>query len=155
MADALKVQKRRPAMKKNSSRSVEMKATVERKGRMNNAPGGTVSHRPDYQAVGSKTMAVFQTAQVHDHRLTRTAGDRSLSFTPQLAERSSPSRVRCAAQNQRALDCSGPFYRLTAMKEREPLINASNSLAPPVGRPGPFCVEEFSRGTIPILNGVD
>ena len=38
-------------MKKNSSRSVEMKATVERKGRMNNAPGRTVSHRPDYQAV--------------------------------------------------------------------------------------------------------
>src|SRR5450432_305592 len=51
MTDALKVQKRRPAMKKNSSRSVEMKATVERKGRMNNAPGRTVSHRPDYQAV--------------------------------------------------------------------------------------------------------
>jgi hypothetical protein len=33
MTDALKVQIRRPAMKKNSSRSVEMKATVvERKG---------------------------------------------------------------------------------------------------------------------------
>ena len=39
-------------MKKNSSSSVEMKATaVERKGRMKNAPGRTVSHRPGYQAV--------------------------------------------------------------------------------------------------------
>ena len=36
----------------------------------------------------------------------------SLSFTPHLAERSSPSRVRYAAQNQRALDCSGPFHRI-------------------------------------------
>jgi hypothetical protein len=58
----------------------------------------------------------------------------SLSFTRQLAERSSPSRVRCAAQNQRALDCSGPFYRLTFMKEREPMINASTTRVPPVGR---------------------
>jgi hypothetical protein len=77
----------------------------------------------------SKIMAAFQTAQVHDHGLTRTAGDRSLSFTPQLAERSSPSRVRCAAQNPRALDCSGPFYGFTVMKEREPLINDSNTCA--------------------------
>jgi transposase len=39
-------------MKKNSSRSVEMKATdVERKGRMKNAPGRRASRRPDYQAV--------------------------------------------------------------------------------------------------------
>jgi hypothetical protein len=82
----------------------------------------------------SKIMAAFQTAQVHEHGLTRTAGDGSLSFTPQLAERSSPSRVRCAAQNQRALDCSGPFYRLTFMKEREPMINALSTRAPPVGR---------------------
>ena len=50
-------------------------------------------------------------------------------FTPQLAERSSPSRVRCAAQNQRALDCSGPFYGLTVMKEREPPISDSNTCA--------------------------
>jgi len=77
----------------------------------------------------SKIMAAFQTAQVHDHGLTRTAGDRSLSFTPQLAERSSPSRVRCAAQNPRALDCSGPFYGFTVMKEREPMINASTTRA--------------------------
>ena len=35
----------------------------------------------------------------------------SLSFTGDFAERSSPSRVRYAAQNQRALDCSGPFHR--------------------------------------------
>jgi hypothetical protein len=32
-----------------------------------------------------------------------------LSLALQIAERSSPSRVRCAAQNRRALDCSGPF----------------------------------------------
>ncbi len=76
-------------MKKNSSRSVEMKATVERKGRMNNAPGGTVSHRPDYQAVGSKTMAVFQTAQVHDHGLTRTA-----AIAPFLSPHSLQNRPR-------------------------------------------------------------
>ena len=30
----------------------------------------------------SKIMAAFQTAQVHDHGLTRTAGDGSLSFHP-------------------------------------------------------------------------
>ena len=70
----------------------------------------------------------------YDHGLTRTAGDGSLSFTPQLAERSSPSRVRCAAQTQRVLDGSGLFYGLTVMKEREPMINALTTRAPPVGR---------------------
>lgn len=35
-----------------------------------------------------------------------------LSLPRHLPERSSPSRVRSAAQNQRALDCSGPFRRL-------------------------------------------
>ena len=32
-----------------------------------------------------------------------------LSLALQIPERSSPSRVRFAAQNRRALDCSGPF----------------------------------------------
>ena len=36
-----------------------------------------------------------------------TPGPLSLAF--QIPERSSPSRVRCAAQNRRALDRSGPF----------------------------------------------
>ena len=45
----------------------------------------------------------------------------SLSFAGKLAERSLPSRLRCAAQNPRGLDCSGPFRgHLTYMKEREP-----------------------------------
>ena len=34
-----------------------------------------------------------------------------LSLLRDLAERSSPSRVRCAAQNRRALDRSGPFWQ--------------------------------------------
>jgi hypothetical protein len=33
-------------------------------------------------------------------------------FGTQIPERSSPSRVRCAAPKPRALDCSGPFRRL-------------------------------------------
>lgn len=35
-----------------------------------------------------------------------------LSLLLYLPERSSPSRVRCAAQNPRALDRSGPFRNL-------------------------------------------
>ena len=33
-------------------------------------------------------------------------------FGAQIPERSSPSRVRCAAHKPRALDCSGPFRRI-------------------------------------------
>ena len=73
----------------------------------------------------------------------------SLSFARKLAERSSPSRLRCAAQNQRGLDCSGPFYKhLTYMKEREPLNFAWTNVAPPAGRRGPSWVVEFSTGTM-------
>jgi transposase len=51
MTDALEVQIRRPAIKKNISRSVEMKATaIEIKAGVS-APGRTISHPLDYQAV--------------------------------------------------------------------------------------------------------
>jgi len=40
-----------------------------------------------------------------------------LSLPPYVPERSSPSRVRCAAHKPRALDCSGPFRRLTVIRE--------------------------------------
>ena len=40
-----------------------------------------------------------------------------LSLLPYVPERSSPSRVRFAAQNRRALDGSGPFRRLTVIRE--------------------------------------
>jgi hypothetical protein len=39
-----------------------------------------------------------------------------LSLLSHVPERSSPSRVRFAAQNRRALDGSGPFRRLTNEK---------------------------------------
>ena len=39
-----------------------------------------------------------------------------LSLLPHVPERSSPSRVRFAAQNRRALDGCGPFRRLTHQK---------------------------------------
>jgi hypothetical protein len=40
-----------------------------------------------------------------------------LSLLPHVPERSSPSRVRFAAQNARALDGSGPFRRFTEIRE--------------------------------------
>jgi hypothetical protein len=40
-----------------------------------------------------------------------------LSLLPHVPERSSPSRVRCAAHNPRALDRSGPFRRFTEIRE--------------------------------------
>ena len=59
----------------------------------------------------------------------------SLSFTPHLAERSSPSRVRYAAQNQRALDCSGPFHRLDRYERKGASeLRLGVVVAPPVGR---------------------
>jgi len=42
-----------------------------------------------------------------------------LSLRPQIPERSSPSRVRSAAQNPRALDCSGPFRRVSLDEGKE------------------------------------
>jgi hypothetical protein len=44
-----------------------------------------------------------------------------LSLLPHVPERSSPSRVRFAAQNPRALDRSGPFRRLTEIRESRQL----------------------------------
>jgi hypothetical protein len=58
-----------------------------------------------------------------------------LSLLPHVPERSSPSRVRFAAQNRRALDGSGPFRRLTNEKGKR--ANAKpfcGSVRPPVGR---------------------
>ena len=40
-----------------------------------------------------------------------------LSLLPHVPERSSPSRVRFAAQTRRALDGSGPFRRFTEIRE--------------------------------------
>jgi hypothetical protein len=40
-----------------------------------------------------------------------------LSLLPHVPERSSPSRVRFAAHKPRALDGSGPFRRLTEIRE--------------------------------------
>jgi hypothetical protein len=40
-----------------------------------------------------------------------------LSLPPYVPERSSPSRVRFAAHKPRALDRSGPFRRLTEIRE--------------------------------------
>ena len=41
-----------------------------------------------------------------------------LSLLTYVPERSSPSRVRFAAQNRRALDCCGPFRRFSLRRER-------------------------------------
>ena len=57
-------------------------------------------------------------------------------------------------KDQRALDGSGPFYRLTAMNEREPLIHASNSHQPPIGR-AVAILKEFSIGPILFFNEVN
>ena len=52
-----------------------------------------------------------------------------LSLLPHVPERSSPSRVRCAAHKPRALDCSGPFRRFTNEKGKRPNANPSHSAA--------------------------
>jgi hypothetical protein len=65
-----------------------------------------------------------------------------LSLLRHLSERSSPSRVRSAAQNPRALDRSGPFRTRTLEKGKgatakaKPL-SACGSVPPPAGRPRP------------------
>ena len=65
-----------------------------------------------------------------------------LSLHRHLSERSSPSRVRYAAQNRRALDRSGPFRTLTLEKGKgatakaKPL-SACSPVPPPAGRPPP------------------
>ena len=65
-----------------------------------------------------------------------------LSLPPQLPERSSPSRVRFAAQNPRALDRSGPFRTLTLEKGKGATAKAKpfsvcGPVLPPAGRPPP------------------
>ena len=52
-----------------------------------------------------------------------------LSLPPYVPERSSPSRVRFAAQNARALDRSGPFRRFTNEKGKRANANSSHSAA--------------------------
>jgi len=58
-----------------------------------------------------------------------------LSLLPQVPERSSPSRVRFAAHKPRALDRSGPFRRLTEIRESGQLQRplAAGSCLPLVG----------------------
>ena len=53
-----------------------------------------------------------------------------LSLLPHVPERSSPSRVRYAAQTRRALDCSGPFRRLTNEKGKRANAKPLQSAAP-------------------------
>jgi hypothetical protein len=58
-----------------------------------------------------------------------------LSLLPYVPERSSPSRVRFAAQKTRALDRSRPFRRLTEIRESGQLQSpfAASSALPLVG----------------------
>jgi hypothetical protein len=62
-----------------------------------------------------------------------------LSLHRHLPERSSPSRVRSAAQNRRALDRSGPFRKLSldqgkgANAKPKPLLVAADCGLPSVG----------------------
>jgi hypothetical protein len=65
-----------------------------------------------------------------------------LSLLPQVPERSSPSRVRCAAHKPRALDRSGPFRRFTEIRESGQL---QSSLAALSGLPlvGPELRDNF------------
>jgi hypothetical protein len=50
-----------------------------------------------------------------------------LSLHRHLPERSSPSRVRFVAQNRRALDHSGPFRKLSQIRERGQLQSPNQS----------------------------
>ena len=52
---------------------------------------------------------------------TRTAGDRLPFFHTTSCRTVLAVQGRYAAQNQRALDCSGPFHRLDRYERREPL----------------------------------
>ena len=66
-----------------------------------------------------------------------------LSLLPHVPERSSPSRVRCAAHKPRALDRSGPFRRFTEIRESGQL--QSTPLAALSGLPlvGPELHDKF------------
>lgn len=65
-----------------------------------------------------------------------------LSLPPHVPERSSPSRVRFAAQKPRALDRSGPFRRFTEIRESGQL---QSSFAASCGLPlvGPELLKKF------------
>jgi hypothetical protein len=81
------------------------------------------------------------------------AGGRSgpaspLSLTRYFAERSSPSRVRCAAQNQRALDRSGPFDEHCSVMRERGLTNVGLSGASRWSASESFRVGEFSTGEL-------
>ena len=67
---------------------------------------------------------------------------RPLSLPLDVPERSSPSRVRCAAHKPRALDRSGPFRRFTVIRESGHL---QSPLAAPSGLPlaGPELHDNF------------
>jgi hypothetical protein len=58
-----------------------------------------------------------------------------LSLLPQLPERSSPSRVRSAALNPRALDRSGPFRKLSLDKGK-----GANAKSKPFPIAAPCCL---------------
>jgi len=65
-----------------------------------------------------------------------------LSLHRHLSDRSSPSRVRSAAQNRRALDYSGPFRTRTLEKGKGATAKAKpfsvcSRVLPPVGRSRP------------------
>jgi hypothetical protein len=64
----------------------------------------------------------------------------SLSLHAHVPERSSPSRVRFAAQNRRALDCCGPFRRFSRQKGKganaKRIFTALWSCLPLVGAEG-------------------
>jgi hypothetical protein len=68
-----------------------------------------------------------------------------LSLHRHLPERSSPSRVRFAAQNQRALDRSGPF--------RKPISDKGKGAKAKSTSPSLLCaVSRWSTPSIPPLN---
>lgn len=58
-----------------------------------------------------------------------------LSLLLYLCERSSPSRVRFAAHNPRALDRSGPFQKPSPGKRERGQNGKAKPCGPPVGRP--------------------
>jgi hypothetical protein len=72
-----------------------------------------------------------------------------LSLLPHVPERSSPSRVRFAAQKPRALDGSGPFRRFPEIRESGQMQSAPacGRVLPPVGRPR-AARQVWSRQTI-------
>jgi hypothetical protein len=65
-----------------------------------------------------------------------------LSLLPYVPERSSPSRVRFAAHKPRALDRSGPFPRLTVIRESG-LMQSSLAALPGLPLVGPELHDKF------------